>query len=146
MTAASCYGPFCAFWVISSWAGFFPSEVIYTNRRKMLLAVCVLALLVCTVVFASLWILSNMVTVDVKMVPLLSLAAPSSVYLGQAVNFSGSLMLNGTAISNATVIVYDLSSMVDVAYATTDGSGLFSCAWTPLEAREYQFRAKYLAP
>jgi len=114
--------------------------------------VLALALISVTAVAAGTWIWSNQVTVHVTerppppLVYTLTLSAPGDVYVNEVMTFTGSLKVDSTGVSGATIDILDMSSAQVVSTATTTEDGTFTCSYTPTAVGTYNFKAKYIAP
>lgn len=114
-----------------------------------------LAMVAVVTVSAVTLIWSNMVTVHVIPKPVLpvyalTLAAPDTVYVGDPIAFTGSLMdtAHSIPVAGATINILDMSSAEVVSTATTIADGTFACSYTPSNPliTTFDFKAQYLAP
>jgi len=111
-----------------------------------------LALISVTAVAAVTIIWSNQVTVHVTPPPppppvyTLTLNQPADIELGDPIVFTGSLKVDSTGVSGATINILDMSSAQVVSTATTTADGTFTCNYTPTAVGTYDFKAQYLVP
>jgi len=111
------------------------------------LSICFLTfLLFCSIVAASIWIYSNIVTVEVKTPTLKLEVSPAAIFTGQEIIFKGNLTQETTPITNKTVYVFmcnQTGSIITIIGSNqTDENGVFIYRWkATLPAGTYYFKA-----
>jgi len=117
------------------------------KRLKILTVLTAIAIMTVTVVYASYWIYSKVMSIMVSNYTI-SLSVSAT---GLNITLSGYVRApNGTGIPNKTVYVYRTYSngteIVLVGSPTTDSQGYYICSWLAPANGTYYFRSRCLVP